>query len=76
MPQYSRLIAVLKANAYGHGAIELARPVWQLSLAHRQQIEILRVLAAGARVLILDEPTSVLSPLESRGLFRIIAQIP
>src|SRR5262245_16037645 len=55
--------------------IELARPVWQLSLAHRQQLEILRILAAGARVLILDEPTSVLSPLESRGLFRIVKEI-
>src|SRR5689334_1114443 len=55
--------------------IDLARPVWQLSLARRQQIEILRVLAAGARVLVLDEPTSVLSPLESRGLFRIIKEV-
>jgi ABC-type uncharacterized transport system ATPase subunit len=55
--------------------IDLARPIWQLSLAQRQQLEILRVLAAGARVLILDEPTSVLSPLESRGLFRIIEEI-
>jgi general nucleoside transport system ATP-binding protein len=55
--------------------IDLARPIWQLSLAHRQQLEILRVIAAGARVLILDEPTSVLSPIESRGLFRIIKEI-
>jgi simple sugar transport system ATP-binding protein len=66
------LAALIDELGFG---IDLGRPIWQLSLAHRQQLEILRVLAAGARVLILDEPTSVLSPIESRGLFRIIKEV-
>jgi general nucleoside transport system ATP-binding protein len=55
--------------------IGLAARVWQMTLAERQQLELLRTLAVGARVLILDEPTSVLSPLETRRLFEIIRRI-
>ena len=55
--------------------LNLAAQVWQLALAQRQQLEILRTLAAGARVLLLDEPTSVLSPLESNALFAIMRNI-
>jgi simple sugar transport system ATP-binding protein len=55
--------------------IDLAVRVWQMALAERQQLELLRTLAVGARVLILDEPTSVLSPLETGRLFRIIRRI-
>jgi general nucleoside transport system ATP-binding protein len=55
--------------------IDLAARVWQMTLAERQQLELLRTLAIGARVLILDEPTSVLSPLETGRLFAIIRRI-
>ncbi len=55
--------------------LDLAKPVWRMSLAERQQLEILRVLAQGARILILDEPTSVLSPLESERLFTLVRRI-
>ncbi len=55
--------------------IDLAARVWQMTLAERQQLELLRTLAVGARVLILDEPTSVLSPLETGRLFGIIRRI-
>ncbi len=40
-----------------------------LSVGIEQRIEILRVLARGARIVILDEPTAVLTPQESRELF-------
>jgi general nucleoside transport system ATP-binding protein len=43
--------------------------VWQLSDGERQRVEILRVLQRGADVLILDEPTGVLSPQECVQLF-------
>ena len=43
--------------------------VWQLSAGEKQKIEILKALLAGARMLILDEPTAVLTPLETEELF-------
>jgi simple sugar transport system ATP-binding protein len=55
--------------------IDLSAQVWQMPLAVRQQLEILRTLAIGAEVVILDEPTSVLSPPETGSLFRIIRGI-
>ena len=55
--------------------IDLARPIWQLTLANRQQLEILRTLATGATVLVLDEPTSVLSPPETVRLMGIVRRV-
>jgi simple sugar transport system ATP-binding protein len=46
--------------------------IWQLSTGEQQRVEILRVLSRGARVLILDEPTSVLTPVEADELFRVV----
>jgi simple sugar transport system ATP-binding protein len=46
-----------------------------MPLARRQQLEILRVLAVGASILVLDEPTAVLSPIEARRLFQIVRRI-
>ncbi|MBI3989963.1 MAG: ABC transporter ATP-binding protein [candidate division NC10 bacterium] len=43
--------------------------VWQLSVGEQQRVEILKLLYRGARILILDEPTSVLTPQEAGELF-------
>lgn len=43
--------------------------VWQLSAGEKQQVEIMKALYRGAQVLILDEPTSVLTPQETKQLF-------
>jgi len=43
--------------------------VWQLSAGEKQQVEILKLLFRGSRILIFDEPTSVLTPQESKMLF-------
>ncbi|TYC58981.1 ABC transporter ATP-binding protein [Rhodobacterales bacterium] len=46
--------------------------VSDLSTGEQQRVEILRVLARRARLLILDEPTAVLTPAEARELFRAL----
>lgn len=43
--------------------------IWRLSAAERQKVEILKVLYQGAEILILDEPTSVLTPQGKKQLF-------
>lgn len=43
--------------------------VWQLSVGEKQRVEILRMLHYGSKVLILDEPTAVLTPQEAWELF-------
>jgi len=46
--------------------------VWQLSVGEQQRVEILKALYRGARILILDEPTSLLTPQEADGLFETL----
>lgn len=50
---------------------EPGREVWQLSMGERQRVEILKALWRDANVLILDEPTAVLTPQEADELGRI-----
>jgi simple sugar transport system ATP-binding protein len=52
--------------------IDMKRPVGQLSIAEQQRIEILKVLLAGSRVLILDEPTAVLTDREADNLLSTV----
>ncbi|WP_307274933.1 ABC transporter ATP-binding protein [Labrys wisconsinensis] len=52
--------------------VEPEERVGLLSVGLEQRIEILKVLARGARTIILDEPTAVLTPQESRDLFQTL----
>ena len=53
-----------------HGlAVHPTARVWQLSVGEQQRVELLKVLSRGAKVLILDEPTAVLTPQEADSLF-------
>ena len=54
--------------------LEMEARVWQLSVGDKQRLEILRTLSRGAKVLILDEPTSVLTPSETEGLFKLMRE--
>lgn len=58
------------ANEYGL-EIDPNRRVDDLSLGERQRVELIKLLLAEARLLIFDEPTSVLAPHEVDGLFRV-----
>jgi len=50
-------------------AVDPRARVWQLSVGEQQRVEILKALYREARILILDEPTAVLTPQESEHLF-------
>ncbi|MDO4545721.1 MAG: ABC transporter ATP-binding protein [Bacillota bacterium] len=48
------------------------KKVYDMSVGEKQTLEIIKVLYRGARILIMDEPTAVLTPQEIRKLFRVI----
>jgi len=49
--------------------VDPAAKIWQLSVGEQQRVEILKMLYRGVEVLIMDEPTAVLAPVEIDGLF-------
>src|SRR2546426_8646396 len=49
--------------------------IWQLSVGEQQRVEILKSLYRGARILILDEPTSLLTPQEADDLFETLRRM-
>src|SRR3954465_7708292 len=53
-------------------AVDPRARIWQLSIGEQQRVEILQALYREARVLILDEPTAVLTPQESESLFETL----
>ena len=50
-------------------AVNPKAKIWQLSVGEQQRVEILKALYRDARVLIMDEPTAVLTPQEAEALF-------
>ena len=59
------------ANKYGFH-INLDKKIYEMSVSEKQTVEILKVLYRGADILILDEPTAVLTPQEIRSLFKVL----
>ena len=87
-PRRSLLGGLVKVLARGRANREVAelsretgldvvpeRRVAELSVGEAQRVEILKTLIRGARVLILDEPTAVLSPLEVEELWRVLRRM-
>jgi simple sugar transport system ATP-binding protein len=62
------------SNQYGLNVDPEAK-IWQLSVGEQQRVEILKALYRGAEVLILDEPTAVLTPQEAGELLSIIKDL-
>ena len=55
--------------------IDPSRPVWQLSMGERQRVEILKTLWRNAQILIMDEPTAVLTPGEADELGGVLREM-
>ncbi|MGB2876335.1 MAG: ABC transporter ATP-binding protein [Gaiellaceae bacterium] len=62
------------SKRYGLAVDPRAR-IWQLSLGEQQRVEILKALYREARILILDEPTAVLTPQEAEVLFETLREM-
>lgn len=56
-------------------AVDLNKKVYNMSVGEKQTVEILKVIYRGAEILILDEPTAVLTPQETEGLFNILRKM-
>ena len=65
---------VQTGQRFGLGVDPDAR-IAELSVGERQRVEILKALVRGARILILDEPTAVLTPAEVESLFGTLRQL-
>jgi len=55
--------------------VDPSAKVWQLSVGEQQRVEILKALVKDSKILILDEPTAVLTPKEAECLFKIMREL-
>lgn len=70
-----RELALAALQMVNHPHLPLHVPVRNLSVAQQQLVEIARACASGARVIILDEPTSSLGRHDVENLFKVIARL-
>ncbi len=61
-------------DQYGFG-IDLKRKIYDMSVSEKQTVEIIKALYRGADILILDEPTAVLTPQEIDKLFAVLRKM-
>ncbi|NWG15256.1 MAG: sugar ABC transporter ATP-binding protein [Chloroflexi bacterium] len=59
----------------GFSHLDVRQPLGNYSLGTQQVVEVLRTIISGARVIIMDEPTSALSPAEVERLIRLIDKL-
>ena len=62
------------SDKYGMN-VDASKKVYNMSVSEKQSVEIMKILYRGADVLILDEPTAVLTPQEIKGLFKILREM-
>lgn len=69
--KYARKAVKEICEKYGF-KLDLDKKVFDMSVSEKQTLEIIKVLYRGADVLILDEPTAVLTPIETEHLFSVM----
>ena len=62
------------SHQYGFD-IDPDKKIYQMSISEKQTVEIIKVLYRGANILILDEPTAVLTPQETEKLFAVLRRM-
>jgi len=76
MFDYQRAVAEVDALSKETGlAVTADRKVSELSVGEAQRVEILKTLFRGAKILVLDEPTAVLSPPEVKELWGVLRKL-
>ena len=70
LPEVKRLIKEV-SERYGL-VVHPDAYIWELSVGEQQRVEIIKVLCRDVRLLILDEPTSILTPQEAETLFKAL----
>lgn len=65
---------IKQSETYGL-SIDPKAKILQLSVGERQRVEIIKLLLQGARILILDEPTAVLTPQEASALYATLQKL-
>ena len=68
----ARLLALMQSTGL---QVDLDARIGSLNVGDRQRVEILKALYRGAKILILDEPTAVLTPQETQQLFAVLRQL-
>jgi simple sugar transport system ATP-binding protein len=75
--QSTKVLAEKVRSICEHFGLEVDpnKKVYDMSVSEKQTVEIVKVLYRGAKILVLDEPTAVLTPQESQKLFTIIRRM-
>ncbi len=76
IPDYDKIRKTIKDFAQKYQLeIDPDAKIWQLSVGEKQRVEIIKALMHGTKVLIMDEPTAVLTPQEAQDLFKIVKKL-
>jgi len=75
-PDYEKILESIVTLGEKYGLnVDPSAEIWQLSVGEKQRVEIIKALMHGSKVLIMDEPTAVLTPQEADDLFVILKEI-